>query len=163
MLDRNCNTVHVYSTMASYSAVQLGFQELGSDGGGGGLPILEGVGNKGGGGGTTILEGVWELSHDWPPFWHFPVILGLFYGQLDIIDPFFLHNKNQFFSITFSSWDKLILIWSKISPKFYIWPFKAFCTNFLLDFPSSWLPFLLFFDLFNPHYSKYLYLIGSIF
>ncbi len=41
--------------------------------------------------------------------------------------------------------------------------FKAFCSNFIVDFWSSWPPFLLFLDLFDHSFSKTLDPIGSIF
>ncbi len=69
-----------------------------------------------GGGGTPILEGGSELppsiSH-WVPF----------YAQLNLIDPPYCAEKNQFASITFNVRDNLTKSWSNFSTKSVIFPF----------------------------------------
>ncbi len=56
---------------------------------------------------TLILEGSSKLPRDWRPFWHFPIPLGPSLCPTQFHLPLFLHKKNHFVSIIFSSRDIL--------------------------------------------------------
>ncbi len=85
-------------------------------------------------GGTRILECGSEFKRD-GPFWHFQILLG---------------PKIRVVSITFSSRDNLTLCWSTISATCHLTICKHLIfTNFVLDFRSCWLSFLLLLDQFD--------------
>ncbi len=83
---------------------------------------------------------------DPPFFFTFLDLYGsLFYAQVTLF-----HPKKIRLSLSHLVLEKIGLIAGMFHQNLSFDSFEAFCTNFLLDFPSSWSPFPLFLDIFNP-------------
>ncbi len=83
---------------------------------------------------------------------HFPIPLGPFYTQLDLIESLFLQKK---IGLSLSHlvpeiiWPTVGLFFHK-NLSFHI--LEAICTNFLFEIWSCWPPFSLILDLFDPSF-----------
>ncbi len=101
-------------------------------------------------GGTPILRHGREVPRWWPPFWGFP-----FWGpplSAEKIGLSLSHLVPEILGPKFG----IIFLQNLLFNRFYV-----FCINFLLYFRSKLPPFSLILNLFDPHFHKTLYLIGS--